>query len=139
MRGTLFILAAAALGTGLVAASAAAKSSHGTALKIVHVQTGCHTWSTGKLQPPVLKLSLRRGGQLDIHNQDVDAHRIVQIAGPKAKLMQATMMMNSRAHIMFAKTGVYRFKTKVVEMEAGLPEIETAGPDHNLVLTVTVT
>jgi len=138
MRKTLLLLAAAALGAGLVATTAAAKPAHGTALKIVHVQSGCHTWSTAKLQPPTMKMSLRRGGQLDIHNQDVDGHRIVQTAGPKARITQATMMTNSRAHIMFSKPGVYRFKTKLVEME-GMPEIETKGPDHDLALTVTVT
>jgi hypothetical protein len=135
---TVLLFTAAALAAGLVASSAAARPAHGTALRILHVQKGCHTWSTGKLKAPALKLSLRRGGVIDIHNQDVDAHRLVQVAGPKAKLMQATMMMNGRGHIMFSKPGVYRFKTKVVEME-GMPEIETSGPDQNLVLTVTVT
>lgn len=109
----------------------------GTAkLTIVHVARGCHSWTNGDRIGETVRLTLDRGGRVVIVNQDVDAHKLVQTAGPKV-VTGAPMMMNSRRTIVFRQAGMYHLKTRTVEMP-GMPEIDTAGPDHALWLTVTV-
>lgn len=137
MKRLLLVLLSASLAIGLLSATglaAPASPSKTVKLSIVHVQSGCHTWSTGKMQPPQFSLTLRRGDRLSVGNVDVDAHKLVQVAGPKLRF--AGMMMTGHGTaITFSKAGLYRFKTVVVEM-AGMPEVKTTGPDHNLILTV---
>lgn len=146
----LSIALAAALTAGAVAlASAYASGPHpgggktivmratGTAkLTIVHVARGCHSWTNGERIGERVRLTLNRGGRVAIVNQDIDAHKLVQTAGPKVAT-GAPMMMNGRRTIVFRKAGMYHLKTRTVEMP-GMPEIETAGPDHALWLIVTV-
>ena len=45
----------------------------------------------------------------------MDAHRLVQLAGPRLRI-KGHMMMGQSQTIMFKQPGLYRFKTKVVEM-----------------------
>jgi hypothetical protein len=68
--------------------------------------------------------------------EDVDPHKLIQVAGPKVMLGKA-MMTGDVAQISFATKGVYKFTTKTLEMP-GMAEVETIGPDHNLQLTVDV-
>ena len=139
MKSFVQVLIAVLVGVGVFSASGLAASQSSTRavkLMIVHVQTGCHTWSTGKMQPPEMTLALRRGDRITFGNVDVDAHRLVQSFGPKLRFA-GMMMTGGRTAVTFSKAGVYRFKTVVVEMK-GMPEVKTNGADHNLVLTVRV-
>jgi hypothetical protein len=51
-------------------------------LTIRHVLRGCHVWSNGSRTAAMLRLALQRGGKLSILDQDVDAHRLIQLSGP---------------------------------------------------------
>jgi hypothetical protein len=51
--------------------------------------------------------------------------------------IKSHMMMNQTQLITFKQPGVYRFKTKVVEM-GPMMEVKTIGPDNTLRLTVSV-
>ena len=109
----------------------------GTAkLWILHVAKGCHSWTDGKRVAETVRLTINHGGRLVIINQDIDAHQLVELAGPRLAL-HGPMMMNHGLRFVFRKTGVYHFKTKTVEMP-GMPEVKTVGPDHELALIVTV-
>jgi len=151
MKGSKFLgilavvalAAIAALGAGSAAAAqkpgAQAINPAGARLMIVHLQKGCHTWSNGARQAETMFLKLRPGGTLTVSNVDVDMHQLVQLGGPKVSLPGPLMMGVARL-IHFGKPGVYRFKTKVVEVE-GMDQamnVETTGPDHVLKLTVLV-
>ena len=106
-------------------------------LTIIHVQRGCHVWSTGKRQAEGAKVFLRRGQTLTVLNQDLDVHRLVHLSGPKAALGPA-LMMNQRTTVRFTKAGVYRLRTQTSEMP-GMPEMKTTGPDNLLPIVVVVT
>ncbi len=121
--------------TGMMGSTASAPASR--KLTIQHVRKGCHVWSNGKTTSPTMRLSLGRGGRLSILNQDVDAHQLLQLSGPTKLHLGGPMMMNHGTTIAFAKRGVYRLKTKTVEMP-GMAEVETIGPDNTLRLVVTV-
>ena len=105
-------------------------------LWILHVARGCHSWSDGKRVAETVRLTINRGGRLVIVNQDVDMHQLVQTAGSKVAT-GAPMMMNHRVGVVFRRSGTYRFKTRVLEME-GMMDVKTIGPDHALRLVVTV-
>ena len=105
-------------------------------LWIRHVQRGCHVWTTGTRSDPTARVTLRRGGRLTIVNQDVDMQRIVQTAGTRIATGRL-MMMNQRTTLVFSRPGVYRFVNRTAEM-AGMPEMETIGPDWLLRLVVTI-
>ena len=133
--------AALASGTAVAAQKPATRAINpaGARLMIVHVQKGCHLWSNGARQAATMSLKLRPGGTLTVSNVDVDMHQLVQLGGPKVWLPGPLMMGVART-IHFTKPGVYRFKTKVVEVE-GMDEmmtVETIGPDNVLKLTVLV-
>ena len=79
---------------------------------------------------------MRHGGRLTILNQDVDFHRVVQLAGPRIAT-GSRMMMNASVRLRFTKSGLYRFKTVTSEMP-GMMDMKTVGPDYQLLLTVRV-
>ncbi len=106
-------------------------------LTIRHVLRGCHVWSNGSRTGASMRLALQRGGKLSILDQDVDAHRLIQLSGPATHL-GGPMMTNHGMSVAFARKGVYRFKTRTVEMPGMGMEAETKGPDHTLRLVVTV-
>lgn len=110
----------------------------GTArITIVHVQRGCHSWSTGKAAPlPGVKVFLRRGQRLSVLNQDLDTHKLVRLAGPKVALGRA-LSMNDRLTLTFKKAGVYKLRTKKMA-NPGMPEVKTIGPDNILAMVVVV-
>jgi hypothetical protein len=106
-------------------------------LTIQHVQKGCHVWSNGTRTGTMLRLHLKVGQRLAILDQDVDAHQMLQFAGPTHMNMGGPMMMGHGTTISFAQKGVYRLGTKTVPMP-GAMDVKTIGPDNSLRLVVTV-
>jgi len=105
-------------------------------LTIIHVQRGCHVWSDGTSQMPTMRLTLQAGQMLRIMNQDVDMHRMMELAGPQM-MLGAAMKQGQAETLTFAEPGTYRFMTKVSDM-VGMAEVATSGPDNTLRLTVKV-
>ena len=135
----LSAIAAAGAATAGTKPAAQATAPASARLMIVHLQTGCHLWSNGRRQAETMSLRLRPGGRLTVLNADVDMHQLVQLGGPRVALPGPLMMSVSRT-IRFDRPGVYRFRTKVVEVEGmdEMMDVETEGPDHVLRLTVLV-
>lgn len=117
--------------------TAAAASPALARLTIQHVERGCHVWLDGTRTGATMRLALKPGQRLSILNQDIDAHQVLQLAGPEMR-MGSPMMMNHRLTLSFPRKGVYRLGTKTVEMPGGMMEVETIGPDNQLRLVVTV-
>jgi len=108
-------------------------------LTIQHVQRGCHVWSNGTTTAAMMRLQLKHGQRLSILNMDVDAHQMLQFAGPAHLRAGSPMMMNHSVTLSFPKAGVYRLGTKTVEMPGRMSmDVKTIGPDNNLRLVVTV-
>jgi hypothetical protein len=135
MKRLLLVFLAVTVGVFFAANGLAAGTST-KRVTIVHVTKGCHMWSVGTKKAPSLSLALRHGGTLAVVNQDLDMHKLVQVAGPKIKT-GPFLMMNQKVLLRFAKTGLYRFHTRVADMR-GMPEAKTIGTDNKLVLTVRV-
>ena len=114
----------------------AAATPAASTLNIVHVQRGCHVWSNGTKSGATMHMTLAGGGTLRITDEDVDPHKLIQIAGPKVMLGKA-MMTGDVAQISFPAKGDYRFTTKTLEMP-GMAEVKTIGPDNHLLLSVNV-
>ena len=113
-----------------------------TRLTIAHVLRGCHVWSDGNRQSAALTLRLARGSALQIIDEDVDPHRLVQTAGPRlsfsGRLMRKHMMPTGDSELVLTGPGVYRFTTRPIEMPGGMVDVKTQGPDNRLTLRVTV-
>jgi hypothetical protein len=127
-------------GMGSMSGAVAATPSGALAaheLSIVHVQRGCHDWSTQGHMAAAMSLRLHHGDMLTIMNSDVDGHMLMQQAGPQVLMHHARMMMNARSWVRFDRPGLYRFTTRTFGM-ANMPEVKTIGPDHHLALTVRV-
>lgn len=109
-------------------------------LAIQHVQHGCHVWSNGKTTEALMRLHLKRGQTLSIVDMDVDAHQLMQVAGPARLRMGGPMMTTDGMKMTFTKKGIYRFGTRTLEMPgmAGMADVKTIGPDNKLRLVVTV-
>ena len=108
-------------------------------LTIQHAQRGCHVWSDGKTTATMMRLHLQPGQKLSILDMDVDAHQMMEFAGPAHLLLGGPMMMNHRLTIAFPRKGVYRLGTKTVEMPGStMMDVKTIGPDNQLRLVVTV-
>jgi hypothetical protein len=87
----------------------------------------------------MMRLHLRVGQRLSILDQDVDAHQMLEFAGPMRLHMSRPMMTNRGMTIAFTKKGVYQLATKTVEMPGmGGMDVKTIGPDNKLRLVVTV-
>jgi hypothetical protein len=139
-------VALVALGTALAHGPGPVHSPSGRVLKmraagsveltIVHIVNGCHNWTNGKTIAEKADLTLPRGARLTILNQDVDIHKLVQLAGPRIALGKP-LAMNASAKLRFTRAGLYRFKTVTSEMP-GMPEMKTVGPDYRLLLSVRV-
>ena len=87
--------------------------------------------------PSSLKITVARGTTLKVTDNDMMPHKLLQLAGPKAKLIAPAMRhMSAQAKITFAKKGTYKFTTK--PGEDYMKGIKTIGPDNVLKLTVTV-
>ena len=84
-------------------------------LTIQHTQKGCHVWSDGQTTGALMRLHLKPGQKLSILDQDVDAHQMMELAGPTQLRIGGPMMMNRGMTLAFTKKGVYRLGTKTVE------------------------
>ena len=106
-------------------------------VSIVHLQKGCHSWSTGTPAAATgVKAVLKPGQRLTVVNQDLDTHQLVRLSGPKIALGRP-LAMNDRVTLTFRTPGVYRIHLHQIEMK-GMPEVETIGPDHFLGMVVLV-
>jgi hypothetical protein len=105
-------------------------------LAIVHIVQGCHNWTDGSKLSERAVVTMKPGGTLAILNQDVGAHKVVELSGPKLAT-GARMVMNRSVKLRFAKSGTYRFKTVTSEI-MDMPMMKTVGPDYRLLLTVYV-
>lgn len=133
-------MSAAAMSNGMAMSSAARAtmaSAQPVSLTIQHVQRGCHVWSNGKTTGAMMRLHLKQGQTLSIMDMDVDAHKMMQFAGPTHMQMGGPMMTSHGMKMTFTKKGIYRFGTRTVEM-AGMTDVKTIGPDNKLRLVVTV-
>jgi hypothetical protein len=121
----------------LFSGSALASSPRAT-LTIRHQTRGCHAWSfNGGAYKASLKITLTRGTALKVIDNDVMPHKLIQLAGPKARLIAPTMNhMSAQAKVVFGKKGTYKFTTK--PGEDYVKGVKTVGPDNILRLTVTV-
>lgn len=133
-------IAIAALAVAGIAAGSAFAHSPQSTLSIRHQMRGCHTWSfDGGAYKASLKITLTPGTTLKVIDNDVMPHRLVQLAGPKAKLFSLAMRhMSAQAKIMFPKKGTYRFITKAGEDYPNMSMMKTIGEDNVLRLTVVV-
>ena len=129
--------ASALMLTALFAGSAFASSPQST-LTIRHQTRGCHAWSfNGGPYKASLKITVARGTILKVVDNDVMPHKLIQLAGPKAKLVSPAMRrMSAQAKVVFAKKGTYKFTTK--PGEDYIKGVKTIGADNALRLTVVV-
>jgi len=151
-RKLVVALAAAGAALALAAAAAAAPSS---SLVIRHVVKGCHSWAVnGGALAPTQRIALARGTALTVTNNDVMPHTLVQLSGPKVKILRiatpftmglkgtfpaATLAyMGAKLEVAFASPGTYVFTTRAGEDYKAMGEMKTIGEDHVLRLTVTV-
>jgi plastocyanin len=129
---------AVALGLAAFFAGSALASSPQATVTIRHQTHGCHAWSlNGGAYKASLKLTLRAGAALKVVNNDVMPHKLVQLAGPKAKLVSPSMKrMSAAAKVVFTKKGTYKFTTKAGEDY--VKGVKTIGEDNVLRLKVVV-
>jgi hypothetical protein len=132
-----------ALGTATLAMVApTVASAHGvTAITIRHQVRGCHTWSANSGPwRATLRLAVDRDRLIQMINNDVMPHRLVQTAGPRAVISGANMnRMGARAQLSFRRKGVYRFTTRAGDEYRGMMDMHTVGRDYTLRLVVSVT
>jgi len=151
-RTVLALLAgAAAVLAGAAVAAPVSAPAHASIL-IRHQLRGCHTWSVnGGRFAASQKVVLARGGTITITNNDMMAHKLVELSGPAVlirNLKTPGMGMNghegpgtmghmgARTRATFPTAGTYRFTTKAGEdYMAGM---KTIGEDNVLRLTVKV-
>jgi plastocyanin len=136
MRGLIATVAVAALAL----ASVASASTPRTSIVIRHQVHGCHAWAVnGAAFKAAQSVKLARGTVAVVTNNDVMPHRLVQVSGPSTKLSAPAMNhMGAQSRIVFAKAGVYKFKTVAGEDYPGMDNMKTIGEDNVLRLTVTV-
>lgn len=150
MFAALAVVVASAAGAPALAAGGSAKPP---ALMIIHQTRGCHNWSlNGAAYKPSQTVKIRRGGSLNITNNDVMPHKLIETSGPAVtitRLSAGTAMglkgtfppammahMASAVKLTFSKPGMYKFTTK--PGEDYMPGIKTTGADNILTLKVVV-
>lgn len=130
----------AAIAAVLVLAAPASSHENGPVLIIRHQMRGCHAWSLGVTGAAKVSqtLWLKRGVHLEIGNNDVMPHKLVQSAGSRVDLPDGASMnsLGAMIEIRFPKAGVYRFTTKAGEDYS--KGVRTIGADHTLKLRVIV-
>ena len=128
-----------AMPTGMMSSGTTATIAKAKPVKLTiqHVQRGCHVWSNGRKTGAMMRLHFEQGQTLTIMDMDVDAHKMMQFAGPMHMHMGGPMMSGQAMKMTFTKTGLYRFGTRTVEM-AGMADVKTIGPDNKLRLVVRV-
>jgi plastocyanin len=136
IRGAALALAALA---ALVVTSAAPAGGAAT-ITIRHQMRGCHSWSfnSGPFMA-TQSITVKAGTVLRFTNNDVMSHRLVQVVGPKMRLVHPSMTkMASSATVKLTQKGLYRFTTKPGEDYAWAGTMKTVGEDNVLHLTVRV-
>jgi hypothetical protein len=138
-RRRIWVAVAGLVTAAAVVGTAAAHASQPT-LTIWHQTRGCHAWSfNGGPYKASMKIALARGTTLNVIDNDVMPHKLLQVSGPKAKLISPAMNhMSAAAKILFGKKGVYQFKTKAGEDYKNMSMMKTIGPDNVLRVTVVV-
>jgi hypothetical protein len=135
-------IAVVALGLAVAGIFSGAASAHfpQPTVTIAHQMRGCHAWSfNGGSYKPSLKIAVAHGTTLKVIDNDVMPHKLVQLSGPKAKLISPAMRhMSAQAKIVLAKKGTYKFTTKAGEDYPGMSGMKTVGEDYVLHLTVVV-
>ena len=131
-------IGALVLATAAVVASSAYAHGPQAKLTIRHQIRGCHAWSfNNSAYRASLKIKLAPGTTLNVTNNDVMPHKLIQLAGPKLHFAGANMNhMSAATHVTFLKKGTYRFMTKAGEDY--MQGMKTIGEDNVLRLTVTV-
>jgi hypothetical protein len=132
------VIAATLVAVAAVGGASATAAARTTVLTIHHQMRGCHTWSfDGKSWVAAQQVTLARGSNLKVVNDDVMSHLLVQLSGTKVAIASASMAhMGAAATVAFGKPGVYTFRTK-----GGADytkNVMTMGPDNRLTLRVTV-
>jgi hypothetical protein len=138
-RFTISTGALALAAAALLAAPASGHLSNAT-LTIQHQMRGCHAWSfNGGAYKASLRITVARGTTLKVIDNDMMPHKLIQLAGPKAKLISPAMKhMSAQAKVVFSKRGTYRFTTRAGEDYPSMGAMKTIGEDNVLRLTVTV-
>lgn len=132
--------AVVAIAAALVLAPPASSHENGPVLIIRHQMRGCHAWSLGLTAAAKVSQTvwLKRGVHLEIGNNDVMPHKLVQLAGPRVRLPEGASMnsLGAMIEVRFPNAGVYRFATKAgKDYSKG---VRTIGADHTLKLRVIV-
>ena len=79
---------------------------------------------------------MKRGTVLTVTDNDVMAHTLIQVKGPKLAITNAKMgKPGAQAKVVFTKPGSYVFGTL---RGSDYVAVKTIGPDNNLHLNVTV-
>jgi hypothetical protein len=135
LRGLL-----AGIGIAAVTATfAAGASAHGVkTITIRHQMRGCHTWAlTGGPAKASLRITVHRDELIQVIDNDVMPHRLIQVSGPKVPLQTPNMhTMGARAQFVLVGKGIYKFKTRAGEDYPSMGEMHTVGPDNVLRLTI---
>jgi hypothetical protein len=130
----------APIAASLVLAAPASSHENGPVLIIRHQTRGCHAWSLGETGAAQVSQTvwLKRGVHLEIGNNDVMPHKLMQLSGPRVSLPAGASMrsLGAMIEVGFVKAGVYRFATKAGEDYS--KGVRTIGPDNMLKLRVIV-
>jgi len=136
MRFPLVLLALIATAVA-VAAPAGARAP--IQIRIQHATHGCHSWSVANDTFAASQtLHARAGTAFTVTNNDVMAHMLVQLSGPRVLLHLPRMAhMGATTTLTLRAPGTYRFTTKAGEDYPGV-HVKTIGEDNVLRLTVVV-
>ena len=137
MRRLLVFLALVAAAVAVVAPAGAKAPIQ---ILIQHQLHGCHSWSIANgAFYPAQTVHVRAGTSFVVTNDDVMAHTLVQLAGPKVALhLQRMGHTGATTMLTLTKRGTYRFMTKAGEDYPGI-HVKTIGEDNVLRLMVVVT
>jgi plastocyanin len=152
-KPTIPMLALLAVVSAGAIASGASAAGNASTLVIRHQLRGCHSWSAnGDPYKARQAIKLTRGGSVNVTNNDVMPHKLIETSGPAAVItrlgagtgmgmkgmMPPAMLgrMGSSSRVTFSKPGVYKFTTR--PGEDYMSGVKTVGEDNVLRLTVTV-
>lgn len=135
MKAFLVLLAVGA-STAVFAGQAAASSNVGITIR--HQTVGCHSWAIGNgAYKPTQSLTVTAGTSLRFTDNDVMPHTLVQLIGPKVRILGARLSkMGAHTAFRLTKPGRYVFGTK--PGDDYMKGVVTKGPDNVLRLIVTV-
>ena len=153
-KPTIPMLALLAVVSAGAIASGASAAGHTSTLVIRHQLHGCHSWSAnGDHYNARQAIKLTRGGSINVTNNDVMPHKLIETSGPAAVItrlevgtgmgmkgmMPPAMLarMGSSSRMTFNKPGIYKFTTRAGEDY--MSGVKTIGEDNVLKLVVTVT